>query len=116
MPFIPFIPFQASTPRAQELARELEGTIERYRQLHPDVSRREIRHALFHARRAQGMISPGPLLGAAVAAGVALVLGLQVYLREATPVTPGTPSLALWPMIALGVAIMAIAVLFASRR
>jgi hypothetical protein len=74
--FIPYVPPQPPSPRAEELGQRLAETIEQYRQQHPDLDRTDVRQAtrLALARSGGGpAVARGALV--AVVAG-ALLLGL----------------------------------------
>lgn len=119
MMFVPFVPPQASSARSQELARELEDTVARFRQRYPDVSAFEVRAALRQARCSAGVSPKGPLLAAAVGMTVALGVSLLFFQRHTTPEAPvGAPSATPWmmPAIAVGIVLIGVLALVISRR
>jgi hypothetical protein len=79
--FVPYVPPQSPSPRAQELGQRVALTIAEFRQKYPDLSDEEIREALLSAASpsSSGTDRPAAALGA-IAAAVAVVAGLGVYL------------------------------------
>jgi hypothetical protein len=120
MLFVPFIPPQASSPRAQELARKVEETITQFRQQHPDMSAFEVRSALRQARCAAGVSPRGPLLAFAIAAAIAVGLSLQLFQRHATPEAPAGAGQGanpwMLPTLAIAIVLFGVFALVAARR
>jgi hypothetical protein len=102
---------QTPSPRAQELGQRLALVVAEYQQNHPEVSAEEIRVA---TQIAAGDLAPrGGRAAGALAAGVALVVGLGVLLFFERGASAGTHV----PWIAIGLgAIALLGVLAALRR
>jgi hypothetical protein len=111
MSFVPFIPPLAASDRAQELARELEVTVDRFRQRHPDMSAFEVRSALRLVRRSSAAATRGPLLAAAIGVAVALGFALQASQRHVVGGGPHGPEATTWMMPTIGVAVVLLGVL-----
>ncbi len=81
MVFVPYVPPQPPSPRAQELGQRVQLTIAEFRQKYPDLSDEEIRQALASAvgSTESGTSRPPAALGA-IAAAIAVAAGLGVYL------------------------------------
>lgn len=81
MVFVPYVPPQPPSPRAQELGQRVQLTIAEFRQKYPDLSDEEIHQALASAVSSSesGTSRPPAALGA-IAAAIAVVAGLGVYL------------------------------------
>jgi len=109
--FVPYVPPPSPSPRAQELGQRVALTIAEFQQKYPDLSDEEIRQALAAVGpSASGEGRPAAALGA-IAAAVAVVAGLGVYLFArgggAAPTRP----------IVFGLAVVAAVVaLVAARR
>jgi hypothetical protein len=111
MPFVPFIPSPLASDRARELARELETTVERFRQRNPDTSAFEVRQALHLVRRTSGISAKAPLMAAAVGVAVALGIALQSSQRHISPErSPGADG-TWWTLPTIGVAVLLLGVL-----
>jgi hypothetical protein len=54
MLFVPYVPPQHPSPRAEELARRLKDVIDQYSSLHPDLSAEDIRQAAQLAAASRG--------------------------------------------------------------
>jgi hypothetical protein len=111
MSFVPFIPPFAASDRAQELARELEETVDRFRRRHPDMSAFEVRQALRLVRRTSAASARGPLLAVAIGVTVALGFALQASQRHALPGGPHGPEATTWMIPTIGVAVVLLGVL-----
>jgi len=79
--FVPMVPQQPPSPRAQELGQRFALTIAEFQQKYPDLSAEEVRQALALAsERSADRVRPAAASVAAVAAGVAAAAGLGVFL------------------------------------
>ena len=83
MTYVPIVttPTQHQPSRqTRELADLLGRVIEEYEKAHPSVSGAEVRHALQLARSASSKTSGAPAMVAALAGGLAVMVGLGVLL------------------------------------
>lgn len=107
MAFVPFVPPQPASPRAQELGQRVALTIAEFQQRYPDLSAEEVRQALALAadRSPEGTRQARVVVAALVAAG-AVALGLGAFLTGGgLPHGIGT----LFPvLIAVGAALLAV--------
>lgn len=77
--FVPIVPPQPPSPRAEELSQRLAEAIEQFRLQNPDLSSRDVEQAARLALARSGGASAGsrrPLIAAAVAVFVGLVVAL----------------------------------------
>ena len=82
MPFVPFLPTPATTPRARKLAKTLVDVIDSARDDDPRLTDRDVLTALRVAGSARGRGGPGPLLAFGL---MLLVIGLIVFLMMQSP-------------------------------
>jgi hypothetical protein len=79
--FVPMVPSQPPSPRAQELGQRFALAIAEFQQKYPDLSAEEIRQALEVASdRSPERARPAAAGIAAVVAGLAVAAGLGVFL------------------------------------
>jgi hypothetical protein len=111
--FVPYVPPQPLSPRAQELGQRVQLTIAEFQQKYPDLSDEEIRQALMSAVSAT---EPGtdraPAALGAIAAAVAVVAGLGVWLFARGGGATGTAR----PFVLAIAVVAAVVGLMAARR
>lgn len=119
MSYVPIVPPAARTrmsPRARELATQIEKTIREFQRNYPDTPQREVQEALTvlsgDSRQAP---AAKRLVAAAVAAGIALLVGIVVFLSDSGGGGISLPSDAtLW--ISSAVLVLVAVVGLAARR
>lgn len=111
MAFVPYVPPQPPSPRAQEMGQRFALTIAEFRQKYPDLSEEEVRQALALAsERSPERERPATLVVAALVAAVAAA-GLGVFFAGGR--ASGGGATAFPVIVGVGVALFAVVV---SRR
>ena len=82
MPFVPFVPTPATTPRARKLAKALVDVIDSARDHDQRLTDRDVQAALRIAGSSRGRGGPGPLIAFGL---MLLVIGLIVFLMMQSP-------------------------------
>jgi hypothetical protein len=112
--FVPMVPPQLPSPRAQELGQRVALTIAEFQQKYPDLSAEEIRQALeVAANRSPDRARPAAGGIVAAVAGLAAAAGLGVFLlgdRVAVPLVGA------WPAIVAVAVAAVVALVVRSRR
>lgn len=120
MVFIPVVAHQPAPPsaRAQDLARRLKDEVEKFERQYPGTSREDLRAAAAIAIGEESVSVPPRR--AAAAAIVAVITGLGILglvMELATREESGAGAAAApWPMIAVSIAIVCLAVVAAVIR
>lgn len=99
----PVVPTEDLSPRARDLARNLETSLQEFRQRNPSLTDAEVRQALAHLSRGH---TAAPRVALLLAVGVGLaILGLVFFMFAQGGSAAGTDRPVVW--IAMGIGALA---------
>ena len=118
MAYVPITvtPSEEISPRARDLARTLETSLQEYRQRNPSLTDAEVRQALVHMTRGH---SPAPRVALALALGLGMaVLGLVAFLYIGSGGASGGDLSIPWVAVGIGflAALAGLAAVLAGRK
>ncbi len=118
MSYMPYLPATEKTklsPRARELASQIEKVVLDFQRSYPDTSPGDVQEAL-RAASGGGEAAPGSrrVLAMTLAGGIAALVGLLFFMRESGDAVGGSePGLMIW--MVLGAILLAALVAVARR-